>query len=174
MLFRVVFDVAQRPFDWSPVFVAGVFVAMGVLGFVVARHTKGSLLGPTLLIVVGLLTASFWVGVHYQHYQRLSEARRSGNYQIIIGRVEEFQPGGSNSPEVFTVNGRRFEVWPSMLEEGFSERVVDGGPDLSGRLVRIEYTDRGEILGSESAALPLAQARCSTPVFGGVSRTHQQ
>jgi hypothetical protein len=145
--YSVVFDIAQRELAWWPAALALVLFGLGPVAFF-WRDWVGRV-GETLrsLIVVGLLIG-IWFGFHFFQFNRLQHASESGAYRIAEGRVEGFAlpPVGHHGPEVFAVNGQRFEVEYPMTSEAFNRPVGIGGPDLTGKCVLVHYTAPNEII----------------------------
>lgn len=145
--YSVVFDIAQRELAWWPAVLALVLLALGFVAFF--WRDRFGRVGENLrsLIVAGLLVGA-WFGFHFVQLNRLQSASESGAYRTAEGRVEGFAvpPAGNHGPEVFRVNGQRFEVEHPMTSEAFNQTVYDGGPDLTGRCVLIHYTKPNEII----------------------------
>jgi len=145
--YSVVFDIAQRELAWWPAALALVLLGLGFVAFFWGDRVGR--IGESLrsLIVFGLLIGT-WFGFHFSQFNRLRSASESGAYRTVEGRVEGFTvpPVGDHGPEVFQVNGQRFEVEHPMTSEAFNWTVYDGGPDLTGRCVLVHYTRPNEII----------------------------
>lgn len=90
--------------------------------------------------------------VYYQHY-RCTQWMRTGNYQVVEGRVANFVPYRKPSKEHFSVNAVYFEYSPYDLTVcGFKQLAQDGSPIKDGLMVRVTYQE-GRILKLEIAEI---------------------
>jgi hypothetical protein len=84
----------------------------------------------------------------WQEHQRLQRSLREGDFSIVEGYVEDFQPDPDDrlDTDVFSIGGHRFTVVAPVQTAAYRRTQNRGGADLNHRCVRIFYTDRNEII----------------------------
>lgn len=143
----VVFDIANRQFNWWPVAISILLIALGLLELVFRKRAqRHRIAGVPILLGLGL--AIWWLGFHWAQYGRLVRTRTASDFLTTVGvaHVTRVSAPGEHGSDTFTVNGTLFEVSPWLISEGFNDRIVDGGPRLDGRCVEVAYTARKEIV----------------------------
>ena len=154
MTYVTVFDASALPLrNWSTPAFGLIFVAIGLV--LVVRPTilpfRGRLVRRPVFRWFYLIFASLWTLVallttSLDSY-RACGALKSGDYEVVEGRVENFtpMPWEGHADESFDVNGVRFSYSDYEITAGFNNSASHGGPVRSGLPVRIAYKD-GEIL----------------------------
>jgi hypothetical protein len=141
--YEIVFDIANQGYkpQWLPL-AAGVFVALVCVHvFRTARDKVTRILTAVLVcLAVAGTVAELWR--HHREYESLRQVVLEGRYTVLEGRVTDFQrdPWGGNVPQIFSVAGHRFEVHGPRMTASFHQTVSQGGPDLTGKCVRIGFT----------------------------------
>src|SRR6201984_2615875 len=99
------------------------------------------------MIVFGSLWSALAFTSTYSQHRKCLEAYRTRSYEIVGGRVDNFDPmpyrGHQN--ECFSVERQRFCYSDYAIRAGFSHSTSHGGPIRQGLPVRIAYY-RGQIL----------------------------
>lgn len=143
-MYDVAFDIAAAGFrfPWPLVFTCLVSIGAGIT--LVRRHGTSTVGVFAVIICTTLVlgTLAMLVG-EWRGYQTLREAVAEKRVTFIEGTVNEFYGGspGGNLPETFSVSGTRFEIEGPVFGQQFKSIASQGGPDLSGRCVRIGYVD---------------------------------
>lgn len=148
MEYRTVFDLTSAGYStwWFPAF-GLVFVLIGVIlvrfrhalptrnPIVMRRAFPWFFLGFAVIWTLGALTGT------YGEYRGLSGAIRSGNVQIVEGKVSEFvpMPYGGHSDERFCVARQCFAYSDYGVTSGFNNTASHGGPIREGLPVRITH-----------------------------------
>lgn len=144
----IVFDISQTSFsNWAPSLFGLVFVIIGIAVFVnstEARTRVLALVGMTFALSIAVVGQ--WGTL--TEFNRLQSQYAHAHYETVQGIVVDFEPasGAGNSPERFAVDGVRFELHAPMSTAAYHQTSRSGGPNLSGRCVRIAYTDEKQIL----------------------------
>jgi hypothetical protein len=153
VIYRVVFDAAQKPPDWQPL-IGLVFVVLGVLTWRFRDRMPWAWGWPfrtsarwrRAWVVYFLGFAVLWTTVAtWAVLGRYVEARRAlagGRTAIVEGVVEDFHPmpPAGHDTEWFRVGGVRFAYSDGILSAGFNQTAAHGGPIREGLRVRIHYT----------------------------------
>jgi hypothetical protein len=161
MKYELVFDVAEAGYRqwWVPATM--LFLLVVWLGVAVFRHIanspqplgwRGWLYYLSSGFFVFLFVVSF--AVTFSDYWHLREALRTGNYEVVEGKVTKFVPEpaeGHAVMEKFVVNGHRYEYSYWVVTAGFNNTQSHGGPMCEGLLVRIAD------VGGEIARLEIAR-----------------
>jgi hypothetical protein len=110
--------------------------------------------------------AIFWTTLSfittYGHYLSLRDAYTAGNFEVVEGPVENYEPKPASSPnrESFTVAGQRFEYSDHTVTPGFNTTREYGGPIDAGVYVRISHVDAAIVrLEAERSAVEAAEER---------------
>jgi hypothetical protein len=151
----IVYDILRDGIGVAPVAVClGILIVFGVvaIGMVVTARKERKERKPIVGIVVWLVLwgiASLLGGgnVLYQHFRCVAWAR-SGDFQVLEGRVTQFHPNvrGVKGNERFTVNGFTFSYSDSALGQGgFRYPFGPDGQLHEGVQVRVSHRD-GRIL----------------------------
>ncbi len=149
MTYTTVFDLGEVGYRawWFPTF-GLVFVVIGVLlAWFRRRHppaggsTGLQMVVPLLLVGFSLLWTFGTFMQTYGEYWRLSRALRSGNVQVVEGRVSGFvpMPFEGHSSERFCVNGACFVYSDFVVTPGFNNTASHGGPIRLNLPVRVTY-----------------------------------
>ena len=143
----IIFDISTQPYSgWAPG-VGALICATVVLLFSAA---EGSLMkwalrlfSVAILAVGAFISISLWLDL-----QNLRNAVLRGEYEIASGRVTYFVPDNSSGhgPEIFVVDGKRFEVSGSSYSQAFSNTVSRGGPNLADACLIVWFTENSEIV----------------------------
>jgi hypothetical protein len=164
MEFVTVFDIAGADLStWW--FVAGILAAfslafvLGIFSVPMSEMRRRVFLGFALTGVL-LIGLGFWAG--YKEDMRLLEARASGDFKVVEGRVEKFDErlDEDNEEESFSVAGVQFSYDARQITAAFHHTARDGGPIRPGANVRISYVGRRIIkLEIDRADIPDERAR---------------
>lgn len=157
----VLFDVLQEPYAGWPqvVFTLGMAVATGFWSWTADTIAVRILTGIcSVAFAVGALV---WLASTWSEHNRLTDVARSHVYAVVEGPVQDFVSDRDNGggPQTFVVEGQRFEMWRADATSAFSHTMMEGGPNLAGRCVRVHYTEHKEIVW-------MAMLRRSCPVTG--------
>ncbi len=145
--YEVIFDISQQSFDWLGVTFP--FASLAALGIGFATLSRGDRLRAMGAIIAAvslvLLICSASLATYLLH--RLKAEYSAGRFTVVEGVVDEFRPDAHSGQqtEVFSIEGHFFALRPSW-GPGFNQTVSQGGPDLSGKCVRIAFIDPNEIL----------------------------
>lgn len=146
--FTVLFDVSREPLPgWGVGLFGAAMVAVGLSLVFLAEHWGTRLLGAifavSAVIVCTTIVVSLW-----NEYGRLRAQLENGEVRFLVGVAEDFRrpPVGQHGPQTFSVSGHRFEVWQAEHTAAFHHTVTAGGPNLSGRCIRVGFTSRNEIV----------------------------
>jgi hypothetical protein len=150
MNYQVVYDVTTQGYrDWT--FVGGflLFLAVGMGWILWHRRFPGvrrdwlHRSAPYLFTGITLFIMSVANVTIYRDYRELTRRLRTGEYQVVEGRVEEFDPmpweGHKN--ESFVVDGHRYSYSDYDASPGFNSTSSHGGPIREGLRVRIADVD---------------------------------
>ena len=147
----VVYDILRDGIGVKPVAVClGMLIVFGVVfGLLVAERKQGKpVVGGVVWLVLWGVASLFGGGnVLYQHFRCVAWAR-SGDFQVLEGRVTQFHPNvrGVKGNESFTVNGVTFSYGDRALGQGgFRYPFGPGGQLHEGVQVRVSHRD-GRIL----------------------------
>ena len=150
MNFELVFDVSQAGYRywWFPA-VGLIPLAIGAGILLYRRQNPSAPLSLRDRVLPYLFTgfAALWVSITfvgtYSEYRALRQAIRTGNFEIVEGKVVDFvpMPRSGHTMERFTVNGHRYEYSDNVVTAGFNNSQSHGGPIREGITVRI--TDVG-------------------------------
>jgi hypothetical protein len=144
--YLVLFDISRTPY-WGWCFgLLGLGMSAGGLGFFFLGETKAKRAAGAYLVVAGMLGAIVFSGQALYDYLSLRRSYATGRYLAVEGVVQDFQRDYSTgkSPQTFTVGDRHFEIWAATWAPDFHHTVGFGGPNLSGRCVRILFIERLE------------------------------
>lgn len=130
-------------------------ISIALVVFLLKRSLKTRMQLESIFLIAWLIGVISLGGlgygnVYYQHF-RCTQWMRTGNYQIVEGRVADFVPYHKPKKEHFSVNAAYFEYSPYDLTVcGFKQLARDGSPIKDGLMVRITYQE-GRILKLEIA-----------------------
>ncbi|MBP6012346.1 MAG: hypothetical protein KBA31_08980 [Alphaproteobacteria bacterium] len=164
MDFVTVFDIAEADQSnwWFAVgllaFVSLAFV-VGVSTSSISRPRRRLFLG-SLIVIDLLIGLSLWAG--YQEDLRLRQARSSGDFSTVEGKVENFDERFDDDTEMesFSVEGVQFSYDGRRLTAAFHHVARNGGPIRSGANVRVSYVgDRIIRIDINRADIPNDNAR---------------
>ena len=161
MNYHTVFDIAAAGFkSWSFPAFGLIFVAIGAILFVRRRSLPGRWSerprASAAFAGVYLAFAVFWTATAflstYGEYRSLSEAERSGQVQVVEGRVADFRPmpAAGHAMERFCVADACFEYSDFVVTGGFNNTSSHGGPIRAGLAVRVSHV-HGRIVKLEVA-----------------------
>jgi hypothetical protein len=146
MEWRIIFDVATRPFDWGPLQVSAAIFAGGC--FVIlqgkARQTGlGAILAGSFLILISLTAAGYVTTDWY--FSRREELRdlADKHYSVVEGPVKNFYPAyfEGRTEESFTVSGHTFRYSDRLFGTCFDQPSAHGGPIKAEMVVRVYFND---------------------------------
>jgi hypothetical protein len=154
--YLIVFDTAQKMFQWWWPAIGLFFVAIGILSIkygrllprrnsvirgrrVLSADERSKIIG-WCFIIFGSAVALALFSVTYDDYRAYAQAYKAGQYFVVEGVVAEFQPAYSQVPdECFRVNAQRFCYSEGKPTPGFNQTASHGGPIKPGLPVRITY-----------------------------------
>ncbi|MES1200440.1 MAG: hypothetical protein ABUS57_03215 [Pseudomonadota bacterium] len=104
-------------------------------------------IGMVFTIAAGLIGLVMLI-VGWTDYFRLVGELRAGEYQTAIGYVEKYSGDDDmgHRPETFSVGLSDFSFRGVDISPAFHHSVALGGPELTGKCVRVLYDQRQEIL----------------------------
>jgi hypothetical protein len=143
MTYVLVFDAAQKPFQWLWPTLPLLLVAAGVVLFISRAIARP--LAVLWIAFTGILSA-WGLGGSYAEYRRAQNAIERDEALSVEGPVENFQPvrPDGKGKESFTVEGVPFEYADyEATSPGFTETAHYGGPIRPGEMVRIRYVPKG-------------------------------
>jgi len=157
MPYVTVFEITHEPFQWWFPASGLMFVAGGIVLILTGRKRPSQervKIGVTFhsrkRVRRGgyfmLSFASLWVlgafGSMYSQYRRCVEKYRHGEYSVVEGDVEDFDPMPyeGHQDECFTVQGKRFCYSDYSIQAGFNQSASHGGPIRQGLPVRIAFS----------------------------------
>lgn len=139
--YHTVFAIGLHSFPWGPIWF---FALPIVIGLALIRFSGGKQIRQVvggffiifslfLLFLVGMSTVSI--------FMKFRHAYVTGNYSVVEGRVENFQPMRIPGPEIesFSVNGVTFSynvISDTCFNDAHPRRIIRSGLD-----VRIFYTN---------------------------------
>lgn len=137
--FVVLFDILdERLLDWHLLWLIAPFGLL-IAGVVLTRQRSSEMriLG-WLFVVPTSLAIPLTIAFNYYKLQDLRERYLAGQYSIVEGNVANFASG----------HGQRFDVGDRhfIVEEYSSNVGFHGAGNISGRCVRILFTEDGDIL----------------------------
>lgn len=144
--YQVVFDVGREGYRaWSLVWGLVLFTAVGT-GWILWRRSYPGPGGkwtqrvtPYAFLLVTVSATVIANVTAYLEYRGLVEGLRTGNYRLVVGRVEQFDPmpweGHKN--ESFVIDGHRYSYSDYDGSAGFNRTSSHGGPIRQGLSVRI-------------------------------------
>lgn len=137
--YTVVFDLlanSYRP-PWFIIFCTT--FALLASASVISRW-RGKML-PTIAAIGFLLVGTSMISAHWRQDRELRAAVNEGRATVIEGPVLDFErdPWTANLPQRFRVGEHRFAVHASTVTPAFRQTVSRGGPDLTGKCVRIVF-----------------------------------
>ena len=148
MPYQTVFEISHKPFPWWFPACGLLVVAFGYLiqkGVISTRASKrGGKSNGWPVIVFGMLWTLAVFGGILPDYVRYNGAYRNGQYSVVEGVVEDFQPMPHQGCkcECFRVTDVRFCYSDyNMGTAGFNQSATHGGPIRAGLPVRISYRD---------------------------------
>jgi hypothetical protein len=141
---RVVYDVTLAGYAaWPfPVIGGGISLLAFIVAIIRSRVSPSSSRIIWLLPVATAVFALGTFGATYLSHLKTVRVLKSGRYQSIEGRIEEFKPMPfqGHSLESFVVHGQRFEYSDYALTPGFHQTRSHGGPFDAGVYVKIKHT----------------------------------
>jgi len=145
--YEVVFNLANEPYDgWHTVIFHGMFVVIGLALIAFATRVQVRVFGfvySFIAIAVGIIAA---LG-SWQQYQRLQGDLREGRFSDIEG-IAVYSPNPRDPPDsdILRIGSQTFEITGPMKSAAYHRSLNYGGFDMSGRCIRLFYTDRREII----------------------------
>lgn len=147
--FSVVFDVSRDIYtSWMLSLVPLSYsIAWGILGWRLGDDPTKRRIAMYATLATGLI-AGLIFSVGWTDYFRMRGAMARGEYRAVVGIVENFHGDTilGKSSETFSVDGHYFSFRGVGSSPSFHHSTGQGGPDLTGKCVRILFTDRREIL----------------------------
>jgi hypothetical protein len=152
MIYEVVFDIADVGYrGWPSVRIGAAFAVAGFLMLMFYRYlplwpiTSEKFKKGFAILCAGfatLWTLIAFVGT-YTEYWKLNQARKTGMYEVVEGRVEDFipMPYGGHAYESFRVGSKTFRYSDYHFTAGFNNTASHGGPIKAGLQVRISHVD---------------------------------
>jgi hypothetical protein len=145
-MYTVVFDVAEVGFRyWYTIVILVSLTALFVAGLLFGGKVlpRGFVPWVTIFFGGGTLIFGIIAGSMYSDYSECRKARLSGNYKVLEGIVEQFDPMPAHGlkDESFVVKGVRFKYSDFELSAGFNNTASHGGPLREGLKIRIFYLD---------------------------------
>ena len=165
MPYVTVFEITQKPFQWWFPGFGLIFVLIGAVLIWIGRRWASQKHAKVTGYFM-LAFASLWVLIAFgstsSSYRQSVESYRNGNYAVVEGRVENFQPMPyeGHQDECFSVRGQRFCYSDYEIQPGFNQSASHGGPIREGLPVRIAFY-KGQILRLEvrGDSLPTSSER---------------
>ncbi|MBC7769993.1 MAG: hypothetical protein H7124_14520 [Phycisphaerales bacterium] len=145
--YEVVFNLAREPFDgWQGIAFSAIFVLIGVAMAAFAARTWMRAFGVVYSLFA--IAVSIMAGLgSWQHYQRLQADFREGRFSDIEGIAEHSRnPRDPSDSDILRIGSQRFDLVGPMRSAAYHRNLNYGGFDMSGRCIRIFYTDRREII----------------------------
>jgi hypothetical protein len=119
---------------------AGVGIVRGWIQFRAKKFPK--IIGYFFIFFFLFMEVSvIWDAVRV--YSQLESALRNGQFHIVEGPVENFEPMNDwvKKRERFTVGGIRFTYSDYIVDQCFNHSSTHGGPIRAGLFVRVSYLD---------------------------------
>jgi hypothetical protein len=142
--YKTVFEITNKGFDWWFPAVGLGFLALGAILIKVGKVCQWrGFQSATGYFMVAF--ASLWTlltfGSTFPEYYEAHKAYRTGQYSVVEGPVENFQPMPyeGHTPECFSVQLQRFCYSEYDVSPGFNNSTSHGGPIKAGLPVRIAY-----------------------------------
>ena len=141
MNYQLVFDVEQAGYRnwWAPAFGLLVLaIGLGILTTQVRNPTADGRPGKRWFAYLFTGLGVAWIVVAfvgtYHDYLQLSDALRSGNFEVVEGKVDDFVPLPANGRgrERFNVHGHHYEYSDNNVVAGFNNTQSHGGPIRQG------------------------------------------
>jgi hypothetical protein len=143
--YDVVFSLAEGSYQ-PPLFVVVWMTVFGIVCLVAIATRRGMqqmLAGGAL--AAGMAFGAFSLFEHHQDYVRMRAQLQNGQAIALEGVVRYFQADSSigNGSQKFTITGREFIVSSNSVTPGFTRTAGTGGPDLTGKCVRVVFVNEG-------------------------------
>lgn len=146
--YDVLFDLAGNPYQ-PPIFsiVWTTLIGAGCLLFF-ARSRGNLRLLPTFAALAMIAFGASSIKTHHDSFLSMRSAVQSGRAIAVEGMVHEFRPdaGNGNGTESFTLADQHFVISSNVETPAFNRTVGTGGPDLTGKCVRILFLRQGSNL----------------------------
>ena len=159
MNFIKVFDIAEAGYrTWSFASFGLIFVAIGSafvfapylfkkfnISYIGFEKRSYKIFSWFFLIFAIIWTMTSFLGT-FSNYKRLESILANGQYKIVEGQVENFDPMpyGGHKDESFTVNGIKFSFSDYTVTNAFNNTKSHGGPIDENSYVKIYYTAGGK------------------------------
>lgn len=164
--YDVVFNLAQEPFDgWATVAFGAIFVLIGVGLIILAPRVTTKMFGAvfSLFAIAWCIVAGLGT---WQNYQRLQSDFREGRFSDIEGVAEYSRnPRDPQDSDILRIGNQTFQITGPMGSAAYHRSLNYGGFNMSGRCMRLFYTERREIIwlairnsGCEPNEIPQADA----------------
>ena len=144
--YRVVFDFAQKGFQWWFPSIGFAFVAVGIAHIFIGNQRRWSIRKRFFGFFIGgfgLLWSALVFWMTGSEYLRAKSAYQHHTYSVAEGRVTDFRPMPyeGHQSECFTVESARFCYSDYEITAGFNNSASHGGPIHEGLPVRVSYVD---------------------------------
>jgi hypothetical protein len=148
------YDVSRTTYEAWPIPFIGFVIAAasplllwapeGMLSL--GAHLWGRRTSFLVVLGCGLAECAIASAITYVPYRSAIHALNAGRYDMVQGKLNQFDPGRSArpaEPQAFVVGGKRFEVDLAALAgfKGFGREQMPGITDPTGRNYRITYID---------------------------------
>lgn len=143
-----VFDIAQSGYAaWDELAAPAILTLVGLGMLVLWTGPRAERWAPfSWAYVLFSLSMTVFVGwVSYSEYATLTDARRTGSFEIVEGPVENFDPMPveGHRDEVFSVKGVEFRYSDFRMTSAFNNTAAYGGPVRRGAYTRVSYIRNG-------------------------------
>ena len=98
---------------------------------------------PYIFTTIGVLSTAAVNVVSYRDYREMVQRLNAGNYTVVEGRVQQFDPmpWGGHKNETFVVDDHFYSYSDYQVTAGFNRTSSHGGPIRQGLHVRIADVD---------------------------------
>jgi hypothetical protein len=145
--YDVVFNLAQESYDgWLTVAFGAIFVAIGLA--MAALESRAATKGFGVVFALLATAWSIFAGLgSWQHYERLQTDFREGRFSDIEG-IAGYRPNPRDpaDSDILSIGPQAFEITGPRGSAAYHRSLNYGGFDMSGRCVRLFYTERREII----------------------------
>jgi hypothetical protein len=161
MTYKVVFDIVESGYkSWSFPAFGLIFIAIGLFLVIFRKLISGwwgnhprarDTFSSFFLWFAVIWTLISFFGT-YSEYSNLRSAYKSGNFDVVEGRVTYFMPMpySGHAMEKFCVNDHCFEYSDFVVSGSFNNTMSHGGPIREGLPVRVTFV-RNKIIKLEVA-----------------------